>query len=59
MEGGANPNDQMAEARAAATTAIVDSAAAKKLVVAGPGTGKTHTFKQVLQAVEGKGLAQR
>jgi AAA domain len=57
MKGGANPSDQMAEARAAATAAIVDSAAAKKLVVAGPGTGKTHTFEQALQTVDGKGLA--
>jgi superfamily I DNA/RNA helicase len=55
--GGLNGNDQMAQARSAATAAIVDSRADKKLVVAGPGTGKTHTFKQALRAVEGKGLA--
>ena len=57
MEGGQIGNDQMAQARSAATAAIVDSQADKKLVVAGPGTGKTHTFKQALQSVEGKGLA--
>jgi superfamily I DNA/RNA helicase len=57
MEGGSIGNDQMAQARSAATAAIVDSQAVKKLVVAGPGTGKTHTFKHALQSVEGKGLA--
>ena len=47
----------MKQARSAATTAIVDSEAEKKLVVAGPGTGKTHTFKRSLESVDGKGLA--
>ncbi len=47
----------MAQARLTAITAIVDSKAEKKLVVAGPGTGKTYTFKQALMSVEGKGLA--
>jgi hypothetical protein len=45
MEGGPIGNDEMAQRRSAATAAIVDSQADKKLVVAGPGTGKTHTFK--------------
>jgi superfamily I DNA/RNA helicase len=57
MAGGAKENEQMAEARSAATAAIVGSEADKKLVVAGPGTGKTYTFEQALQNVEGKGLA--
>jgi hypothetical protein len=57
MAGNGNENEQMAEARSAATAAIVGSEADKKLVVAGPGTGKTYTFKQALQNVEGKGLA--
>ena len=56
MEGGDSGQDQ-AQARSAATAAIVDSRATKKLVVAGPGTGKTHTFKLALESVEGKGLA--
>jgi hypothetical protein len=38
------------EARAAAFRAVVVSPAAKRLVVAGPGTGKTTLFKQLLQA---------
>lgn len=36
---------------------IVESDASKKLIVAGPGTGKTHNFKRVLEAALGKGLA--
>jgi superfamily I DNA/RNA helicase len=57
MEGGAYANDEMVQAQAAATATIVDSQAEKKLIVAGPGTGKTHTFKQALESVEAKGLA--
>jgi superfamily I DNA/RNA helicase len=57
MDDRANQDDQIAQARLAASAAIVDSPADKKLVVAGPGTGKTHTFKQALENVEGKGLA--
>jgi superfamily I DNA/RNA helicase len=57
MKSGANGSDRMAQARSAATAAIVDSQADKKLVVAGPGTGKTYTFEQALESVEGKGLA--
>jgi superfamily I DNA/RNA helicase len=34
--------------RAAAGDAIVNSNSEKRLIVAGPGTGKTHTFKQAL-----------
>ena len=57
MDDGAIPHDPMVEARAAMTAAIVDSETAKKLVVAGPGTGKTYLFKEALQAVGGNGLA--
>jgi len=53
----ANGDAELEAARAAAIATIVNSEADKKLVVAGPGTGKTFTFKQALQAVEGKGLA--
>jgi superfamily I DNA/RNA helicase len=35
----------------------VDSPARKKLIVAGPGTGKTFTFRQALKASGGRGLA--
>lgn len=49
--------DEIREARAAYTRAIVESPAEKKLVVAGPGTGKTFTFREALAACGGKGLA--
>lgn len=35
---------------------IVESNSPKKLIVAGPGTGKTYTFGKVLEDVEGDGL---
>jgi superfamily I DNA/RNA helicase len=57
MEVGAISHDQMERARSAATAAIVDSEANKKLVAAGPGTGKTYTFQRALESVEGRGLA--
>jgi len=40
-----------------ATAAILGSAATKKLIVAGPGAGKTYTFQEALGACGGKGLA--
>jgi|SRR5579884_853145 len=43
--------------RADALTAILESEATKKLIVAGPGTGKTHTFHEALLACGGRGLA--
>jgi superfamily I DNA/RNA helicase len=53
---------EMEAARGRATGAIVESAAQKRLVVAGPGTGKSFTFKEALAhaihaAGEGTGLA--
>lgn len=48
--------DQMAD-RARYTQAILDSDAQKRLIVAGPGTGKTYTFQEALQRTEGDGLA--
>ena len=36
---------------------ILDSPALLKLIVAGPGTGKTFTFKELLSKIEGRGLA--
>jgi len=49
--------DRMIRERAKATARIVGSPARKKLVVAGPGTGKSHTFKQALSAAGSRGLA--
>ena len=43
--------------RAECLAAIVDSTAARKLVIAGPGTGKTFTFGELLKARPGKKLA--
>jgi superfamily I DNA/RNA helicase len=48
---------EMERRRAEATAAIVLSPANKKLIVAGPGTGKTSTFQEALRAVGQKGLA--
>lgn len=36
---------------------ILDSSAQRKLIVAGPGTGKTHTFKALLEHTGGPSLA--
>lgn len=47
----------MAKARDDALAAIVTSNAARKLVVAGPGTGKTHTFLQLLSGTGDNNLA--
>ncbi len=46
-----------AEDRARYTELIVRSTSAKKLAVAGPGTGKTYTFREALRAAGGRGLA--
>lgn len=50
-------HEQQERERAEAVAAILTSAAEKKLVVAGPGTGKTHTFREALLACGGRGLA--
>lgn len=55
-EQGATHSD-FQDKRAAATAAIVESQASKKLVVAGPGTGKTFTFREALDACDERGLA--
>jgi hypothetical protein len=39
--------------RQTALDAILDSTAAKKLIVSGPGTGKTHAFKEALDRAGG------
>jgi len=49
--------ERMARERADATQRIVGSPARRKLVVAGPGTGKSHTFRKALETATGRGLA--
>jgi superfamily I DNA/RNA helicase len=52
--------EAIARGRAAATEAIVNSGALKRLIVAGPGTGKTYTFKQALsKAIRDSGAADK
>jgi len=46
-------HEQLRAERQAALDAILESSAAKKLIVAGPGTGKTHTFKEALERAGG------
>lgn len=53
---------RLTEERSAASDAIVNSDASKRLIVSGPGTGKTFTFRAALtkaidDAGRGKGLA--
>lgn len=50
-------DEEFHERRAEALRRILESDARQKLIVAGPGTGKTYTFQQVLAAIEGRGLA--
>lgn len=50
-------DDEMAQARSDALDRILTDQSARKLVVAGPGTGKTHTFKQLLAVGDGSKLA--
>lgn len=68
LEPGAVPADdqeleRIVQERTEASDAIVNSGSHKKLIVAGPGTGKTFTFEQALRRAiadsgeESKGLA--
>ena len=50
-------DDEIKQARKDALNAILDDPATHKVVVAGPGTGKTHTYKELLSRVEGPALA--
>jgi ATP-dependent DNA helicase UvrD/PcrA len=50
-------HDEMVAERDLATEEIVTSKSRKKLIVAGPGTGKSFTFRRVLEACEDRGLA--
>lgn len=53
---GLNGDDEAAD-RDRCTALVVKSMARRKLIIAGPGTGKTHTFREVLEAAGGNGLA--
>ena len=41
------------EQRAAKLKEVIESKSTKRLIVAGPGTGKTHTFKKVIESMNG------
>ena len=60
------PNDEtdqnvnlgdMERARRSAVESLVNSPSRRRLVVAGPGTGKTYAFKEALSRIEPPGLA--
>jgi len=51
------PIDPAASRRSAFTTAIVNAPDRKRLIVAGPGTGKTYAFRQALERAGDRGLA--
>ena len=51
-----NQHDQQAADRDAHTQAIVQSSERYKIVVAGPGTGKSHIFKELLETKKGENL---
>lgn len=60
MGEGPNPEgepDPLVAARDAATRAIVDSSHRRRVVVAGPGTGKTTTFRMALEQRGARGVA--
>lgn len=50
MANGVPDLDHMTRDRAEATRTIVESTSPKKLIVSGPGTGKSFTFKETLRA---------
>ena len=50
-------DEEFAQQRTDALERIIGSKARHRLIVAGPGTGKTYTFQRVLNAVAGRGLA--
>ncbi|UUY01591.1 UvrD-helicase domain-containing protein [Svornostia abyssi] len=49
-------HEAMAAGRTAASNAVLSSESTKRLLVAGPGTGKSFTFQQALKAAGGQGL---
>jgi len=53
MAGDKNPTNEKAELRDA-IEAVLQSSSRKKLIIAGPGTGKTTLFKQILELAPGE-----
>jgi superfamily I DNA/RNA helicase len=49
--------NEAARRRAETGDALVESDAESRLIIAGPGTGKTYNFRRALEAVGGNGLA--
>jgi superfamily II DNA or RNA helicase len=49
-------DDELQAGRSAALEAILASGARLKLIVAGPGTGKTYTFQSIVNQTEGRCL---
>ncbi len=49
-------DEQLKVSRKSHLDAILNSTSPKKLIVAGPGTGKTHTFKELLRKNGGENL---
>ena len=50
-------DEEFSQRRTDALERILESESQRKLIVAGPGTGKTYTFQRVLEAKGGRGLA--
>ena len=48
-DGDVDHHEEIARGRSAASDAILESGASKRLIVAGPGTGKSFTFRQALE----------
>ena len=44
------------ESRSAYTNKIVDSDSDKKIIIAGPGTGKSFLFQEICKKLKGKGI---
>lgn len=53
---GTAPDEAFAAARSAALQEILDDSTQRKVIAAGPGCGKTFTFRQVLDGLAGRAL---
>jgi len=49
-------DEEIEESRARALNAILEDASTHKVVAAGPGTGKTHTYRELLDRIDGPAL---
>lgn len=54
--GDGSPDEEIDAARAGALERLLNSAARLKVAAAGPGTGKTYTFKKVVEQCDGRVL---